>query len=65
MGHELMADPAASRVEMDMPLEIGQDKGQACPGKIFSGDIPKHFWADVGWNFHSRKPASLYNKFLP
>jgi hypothetical protein len=37
MGHEQTADPAASRVELDMPFKVRQDQGQARPGEIFPG----------------------------
>jgi len=42
---------------MDMPFEIGQDKGQACPSRIFPGDFPKFLSADIVLNSHSMKPA--------
>jgi hypothetical protein len=48
-----------------MPFEIGQDKGQARPRKIFPGNFPKFLLADIFLDSHSRKPASLYNKFQP
>jgi hypothetical protein len=42
---------------MDMPFEIGQDKGQARPRRIFPGNILKCFLADMVVDSHSRKPA--------
>jgi hypothetical protein len=42
---------------MDMPFEIGQDKGQAGPGRIFPANLPEFLLADIVLDSHLRTPA--------